>query len=42
MAGIAISTAAAAMDIIRGTPTLDRTMYGSDQATSLEPAGLRR
>tara|TARA_B100000575_G_C23051326_1_gene605199 strand:- start:302 stop:1156 length:855 start_codon:yes stop_codon:yes gene_type:complete len=42
--GIAISTAAAAMGItsLERHITLDRTMYGSDQAASLEPAGLRQ
>lgn len=41
--GIAISYAAAAMGItsLERHITLDRTMYGSDQAASLEPKGLR-
>ncbi|HON56845.1 MAG TPA: N-acetylneuraminate synthase family protein [bacterium] len=42
-AGLAISYAAAALGItsLERHITLDRTMYGSDQAASLEPAGLR-
>ena len=41
--GIAISCAAAAMGIssLERHITLDRAMYGSDQAASLEPAGLK-
>tara|TARA_B100000963_G_scaffold231741_1_gene202323 strand:+ start:3243 stop:4082 length:840 start_codon:yes stop_codon:yes gene_type:complete len=41
--GIAISVAAAAMGItsLERHITLDRSMYGSDQSASLEPAGLR-
>jgi len=41
--GIAISNAAAALGItsLERHFTLDRTMYGSDQAASLEPNGLR-
>lgn len=40
--GIAISTAAAALGIssLERHITLDRAMYGSDQAASIEPAGL--
>lgn len=42
-AGLAVSYAAVALGItsLERHITLDRTMYGSDQATSLEPAGLR-
>ena len=42
--GLAISCAAAAMGItsLERHITLDRAMYGSDQAASLEPAGLRQ
>ena len=42
--GIAISCAAAAFDIssLERHITLDRSMYGSDQAASLEPAGLNQ
>lgn len=42
--GIAISTAACALDIssLERHITLDRSMYGSDQSASLEPAGLRQ
>lgn len=41
--GIAISIGAAALSIssLERHITLDRAMYGSDQAASLEPAGLR-
>ena len=41
--GVAISCAAAALGItsLERHITLDRTMYGSDQAASLEPNGLR-
>lgn len=41
--GLAISYAAAALGItsLERHVTLDRTMYGSDQAASLEPNGLR-
>lgn len=40
--GVAISTAAVALGIssLERHITLDRAMYGSDQAASLEPAGL--
>lgn len=43
-AGLAISYAAAALGIssLERHITLDRAMYGSDQAASLEPAGLRQ
>lgn len=43
-AGLAISIAAAAMGVssLERHITLDRAMYGSDQAASLEPAGLRQ
>lgn len=43
-AGVAISVAAAGMgiDSLERHITLDRTMYGSDQAASLEPNGLRQ
>ena len=42
--GVAISCAAAALGIssLERHITLDRTMYGSDQAASLEPNGLRQ
>jgi N-acetylneuraminate synthase len=42
--GVAISTASAALGItsLERHITLDRAMYGSDQAASLEPAGLRQ
>ncbi len=42
--GIAISTAASALGItsLERHITLNRAMYGSDQAASLEPAGLRQ
>lgn len=42
--GLAISYAAAAMGIssLERHITLDRAMYGSDQASSIEPAGLRQ
>ena len=42
--GIAISCAAAALGIssLERHITLDRAMYGSDQAASLEPSGLRQ
>ncbi len=42
--GIAISTAAVAFGIssLERHITLDRSMYGSDQSASLEPAGLRQ
>lgn len=42
-AGLAISYAAAALGItsLERHITLDRAMYGSDQAASLEPGGLR-
>lgn len=42
--GLQISLAAVAMDAtsIERHITLDRTMYGSDQAASLEPEGLRK
>ena len=42
--GVAISVAAAGMGIasLERHITLDRTMYGSDQAASLEPNGLRQ
>lgn len=41
--GLAVSYAAAAMGItsLERHITLDRSMYGSDQSASLEPAGLR-
>ena len=41
--GVAISVAATAMGItsLERHITLDRSMYGSDQSASLEPAGLR-
>jgi len=41
--GLAVSYAAAALGItsLERHITLDRAMYGSDQAASLEPAGLR-
>jgi N-acetylneuraminate synthase len=42
--GIAISTAATAFGItsLERHITLDRSMYGSDQSASVEPAGLRQ
>ena len=42
--GLAISYAAAALDItsLERHITLDRAMYGSDQAASLAPPGLRK
>ena len=42
--GVAISLAAAALGItsLERHITLDRTMYGSDQAASIEPNGLRQ
>ena len=42
--GVAVSCAAVALGItsIERHITLDRTMYGSDQAASLEPNGLRQ
>ena len=42
--GIAISTAAASLGItsLERHITLDRSMYGSDQSASVEPAGLRQ
>jgi N-acetylneuraminate synthase len=42
--GIAVSMAAAALGIssLERHITLDRAMYGSDQAASLEPSGLRQ
>ena len=42
--GVAISIAAAALGItsLERHITLDRTMYGSDQAASIEPNGLRQ
>ena len=42
--GLAISYAAAALGItsLERHITLDRSMYGSDQAASVEPAGLRQ
>ncbi len=42
--GLAVSYAAAAMGIssLERHITLDRSMYGSDQAASVEPAGLRQ
>jgi len=41
--GLTISIAAAALGIssLERHITLDRTMYGSDQAASIEPNGLR-
>ena len=43
-AGLAVSFAAAALEItsLERHVTLDRAMYGSDQAASLEPEGLFR
>jgi len=43
-AGIAISLAASSMGIssLERHITIDRAMYGSDQAASLEPSGLRQ
>ena len=42
--GLAVSYAAAALDItsLERHITLDRAMYGSDQAASIEPNGLRQ
>jgi N-acetylneuraminate synthase len=42
--GLAVSYAAAALGItsLERHITLDRAMYGSDQAASVEPAGLRQ
>ena len=42
--GLAITYAAAAMNVssIERHVTIDRSMYGSDQSASLEPAGLRQ
>ena len=42
--GLAVSYAAAALGIssLERHITLDRSMYGSDQAASLEPNGLRQ
>jgi N-acetylneuraminate synthase len=42
--GLAVSYAAAAMGItsLERHITIDRSMYGSDQAASIEPAGLRQ
>ena len=42
--GLAISRAAASLGIssLERHITLDRAMYGSDQAASLEPSGLRQ
>jgi N-acetylneuraminate synthase len=42
--GLAISHAAAALDItsLERHITLDRSMYGSDQSASVEPAGFRQ
>ena len=42
--GLAVSNAAAALGIssLERHVTLDRSMYGSDQSASLEPAGLRQ
>ena len=42
--GLAVSYAAAALDItsLERHITLDRAMYGSDQAASVEPRGLRQ
>ena len=41
--GLAVSFAAAALDItsLERHITLDRAMYGSDQAASVEPSGFR-
>jgi N-acetylneuraminate synthase len=41
--GLAVSYAAAALDItsLERHITLDRSMYGSDQSASVEPAGMR-
>lgn len=43
-AGLAVSYAAAALNItsLERHITLDRSMYGSDQSASIEPAGLRQ
>jgi N-acetylneuraminate synthase len=42
--GLAISYAAAALGItsLERHVTIDRSMYGSDQSASIEPAGLRQ
>ncbi len=42
--GLAVSNAAAALDItsLERHITLDRSMYGSDQSASVEPAGFRQ
>jgi N-acetylneuraminate synthase len=42
--GLAVSYAAAALGIssLERHITLDRAMYGSDQAASVEPAGFRQ
>jgi N-acetylneuraminate synthase len=42
--GLQVSIAAVAMGacVVERHVTLDRTMWGSDQAASLEPEGLRR
>ena len=42
--GLAVSNAAAALGItsLERHITLDRSMYGSDQSASLEPAGFRQ
>lgn len=42
--GLAVSYAAAALDIssLERHITLDRSMYGSDQSASIEPAGFRQ
>jgi len=42
--GLAVSYAAAAMEIssLERHITLDRSMYGSDQSASVEPAGMRQ
>jgi N-acetylneuraminate synthase len=42
--GLAVSYAAAAMEItsLERHITLNRSMYGSDQSASVEPAGLRQ
>jgi N-acetylneuraminate synthase len=41
--GLSVSYAAAALNItsLERHITLDRSMYGSDQSASVEPAGLR-
>ena len=43
-AGLAVSYAAAALGVssLERHITLDRSMYGSDQSASVEPAGLRQ